>query len=203
MTVVESKLKKGKLTLDGKSFACQATNVTIASNYTGDTAGEALETLCGDQLSGGEAGTTVTRNLNITAIQDFDNPDGLMRFLRDNELSDVDFMWQANSKAEIAEGQLECRVGDWGGDVAKRLTSSLSLPISTLDWKEPPQPATDVSEGKPGKFLPDGSRPPANKSELDKITPSNKTAWTGGNYVDVNASKYHWNGTRWVAGVAP
>lgn len=207
MAVWESKLKEGTLTLGGNDFSCQPTNVTINTSYSDSGGGEGVEVLCGDVLPGGEAGTSVTRNLNINAIQDFTNPDGLMRFLRGNELKQVDFTWQATDAAEVASGKVECRLGDWGGDVARRLSTSLSLPISKLNWAEPPQPATNAQGGTPGKFLPDGSRPPRNKTDLDKIKPNPATAWTTGQWIEVGrtgaVNNYYWDGTAWKAGKKP
>ncbi len=133
MTVVESKLRTGSLKLGDVGaeveFGCQATSVIIASSYKED--GEPVEVLCGDNLP---AATTVAKSLKITAIQDFDNAAGLMRYLRDHELQEVPFSWQANEQAEIASGTVQVRLGDWGGEVGKRITTGPELPIITLTW---------------------------------------------------------------------
>ena len=137
MTVVESKLRTGTLTLGTEAaaveFSCQATSVIIASSYKED--GEPVEVLCGDNLP---AATTVAKSLKITAIQDFDNPAGLMRYLRDHELQEIDFSWLANPESETAVGLVQVRLGDWGGEVGKRLTTQPEMPITSLSW----EPAT-------------------------------------------------------------
>lgn len=137
MTVVESKLRTGTLKFgDAASaveYGCQATSVIIASSYKED--GEAVEVLCGDNLP---AATTVAKSLKITAIQDFDDPAGLMRYLRDHELQEVPFSWQANAQSETATGTVQVRLADWGGEVGKRITHQPEMPIITLSW----EPAT-------------------------------------------------------------
>lgn len=145
MTVTESKLRQGTLKLGtGGSlveFGCQQTNVTIASTYKDE--GDPVEVLCGDTLP---AATTVAKNLKITSIQDFDNPAGLMVFLRDHELEEVDFEWQANATSDVAAGTVQVRLGDWGGDVGKRITTAPELPIITLDWQPPVVAAAEPAE---------------------------------------------------------
>jgi len=141
MTIVQSKLKKGKLTLGAAgasklNASCQATNVTISTTY--NETGDPIEVLCGDQDT---ASTTATRSLKVTAIQDFDDADGLMRYLRTHELESVPFTWQASPTSEVASGTVQCRLGDWGGDVGVRLTTELELPITgPIVWAPPPPP---------------------------------------------------------------
>jgi hypothetical protein len=143
LTVVESKLRTGTLKLGAPDaqpvavpmteFGCQATSVIISPDYKED--GEAQETLCGAMLP---AATTVSRTLKVIAIQDFEDPLGFMRFLRAHELETLDFEWQASPAAEIASGTLQARLGDWGGDVGKRITTAPEMPIITISWAEAP-----------------------------------------------------------------
>lgn len=137
MTVVESKLRTGVLKFGETGaeveYGCQATSVIIASSYKED--GDPVEVLCGDSLP---AATTVAKSLKITAIQDFDDAAGLMRYLRDHELEEVPFRWQANPQSETAVGTVQVRLGDWGGEVGKRITTAPELPIITITW----EPAT-------------------------------------------------------------
>jgi hypothetical protein len=137
-TVVESKLRTGVLKLGAPDatvpvpmteFGCQATSVVISPSYKED--GDPVETLCGGTLP---AATTVSRVLKIVAIQDFENADGFMVFLRTHELETLDFEWQASPAAEVATGTLQARLGDWGGEVAKRVTTSPEMPIITISW---------------------------------------------------------------------
>lgn len=66
--------------------------------------------------------------------------------------------------------------------------------------------ATSAVAGAPGSFEPAGSTIPSDLAALQasSITASPATAWTTGQYVDLgDASDAHWNGTAWVAGIAP
>lgn len=202
MTIEESKVRNGTLTLGGEDFSCQPTSVLIASSYNED--GDPVEVLCGEGLP---ADTTVDKTLNITAIQDFDDPDGLMRFLRDNELATVPFGWKANSDgAQVASGQLQCRVGDWGGETNKRITTELELPISgKVGWADP-VPASGATAGTPGMWTPSMSNAPANLAALTAgaVVASPVTAWTVGQYVTLaDRSAAHWDAAAWAAGKAP
>jgi hypothetical protein len=206
MTVVESKLRTGRLVLsDGTTtvdFACQPTSVIIKSSYKED--GDPVEVLCGDTLP---AATTVAKSLVVTAIQDFDNPAGFMRYLRDHELQEIEFAWQANPAAEVAAGTVQSRQGDWGGDVGKRLTTAPEMPIITLDWLPPPPVATGATAGTPGTWTPAGSMAPRTLSDLQTadpaITATPAAVWgTGESVVLGDASAAHWSGTAWSAGAA-
>jgi hypothetical protein len=56
----------------------------------------------------------------------------------------------------------------------------------------------------PGTFTPPGAMAPANLAAMSGVTASPATAWTTGQYVVLgDGSQAHWNGTAWVAGVAP
>jgi hypothetical protein len=202
MTIEESKVRDGTLVLGSEFFSCEPTSVLIASEYNEE--GDPVEVLCGEGLA---ADTTVNKSLNITAIQDFNNPEGLMRFLRDNELRTVPFMWKANQEgAQVANGQIQCRLGDWGGEVNTRLTTDLELPIvGTVSWTDPPA-ATGATAGIPGWWTPTGANPPADLAALQAsaVVASPATAWTVGQYVIlVNRTKAYWDGAAWKAGTAP
>lgn len=133
MTVTESKLHDGSLTLAGTEFSCQASNVTLTPEYKED--GDPVPVLCGVTLP---VATTVSWTLKVTAIQDFSDPDGLMRYLREHLLETVAFTWKAAPESETASGEVQIRLADWGGDVAKRLTTSLEWPIvGDITWTAP------------------------------------------------------------------
>jgi hypothetical protein len=133
-TVTESKLHDGLLTLGAAEFGCQATNVTIATEYKED--GDPVDVLCGASLP---VATSASRTMKITAIQDFEDPAGFMRYLRAHELETVAFTWQASPQAETATGEVQIRQGDWGGDVKKRLTTAPELPVvGVITWTPAP-----------------------------------------------------------------
>lgn len=148
MSITKSRLKKGKLTLtpDGGiavDFSCQPTNVTLSTDYEED--GEVLEVLCGDS----DAPTLKTgRTLKVTAVQDFDDPNGFINFLWDNETEVVAFTWTPNSDGgPTYTGRVQCRLGDIGGDVAAQLTSDLELPvIGEVDRAFPAAPTFTAEE---------------------------------------------------------
>lgn len=67
--------------------------------------------------------------------------------------------------------------------------------------------ATGATAGTPGTWTPAGSIPPANAGAAGSVTASPSTAWTTGQYVQGSdagvAGQMHWDGSGWVAGMAP
>lgn len=140
MTITESKLKTGKLTLGGTGtpvtggvdFACQATNVRIVPTFNDES--DAVETLCGDKLA---PFTTTEWALQGTSIQDFDDPDGFIKYTWDNNLTSVPFSWQPNENATVFSGTVQVRALEVGGDVNSRITTDFDWPITddpTVVW---------------------------------------------------------------------
>lgn len=120
----ESRLKSGTLTLGGVAFATQATNVSIKPDY--DEQGDQLEVLSGDVLTPDEVGTY---SLNITAIQDFDEPDGFVAFSWNNELEVVPYVWEpSGATGPSYSGQVKVKAVEVGGDVNKRLDTQVEWP---------------------------------------------------------------------------
>lgn len=65
-------------------------------------------------------------------------------------------------------------------------------------------PATSATAGSPGAYTPANSYGPATNTGITGLTASPGTAWTTGQYmVARDGSKFYWNGTTWVAGIAP
>jgi hypothetical protein len=131
MTITESKLKSGTLTFTiapaaAVSFACQATNVRITPDHNED--GDAVETLCGDKLT---PDTTRADALNITAIQDFDDPDGFVAFSWANDLAEAVVSWKPNATSPTYGGTVQGRAVEVGGDVNKRITTDAEWPFQT------------------------------------------------------------------------
>lgn len=124
MPPTESKVRNGKLTLDGVDFSCQPTNVRIVPGH--DESGDDLEVLCGDAL-----GKDITRSntLAMTAIQDFTDAAGLVRFSWANDVTWVPFSWQPTADvAQVWTGEVEVRALEVGGEVNRRLTND-------AEWK--------------------------------------------------------------------
>lgn len=130
MAVVESKLRKGSLTLGtapGVEYACQATNVRIVPTFNEE--GDNVETLCGDTLA---PSTTTTWALQGTHIQDWDAAGGvsIIQYSWEHNLETVPFTWKPNETTTSITGEVQVRALDLGGDVNKRITSDFDWPIS-------------------------------------------------------------------------
>lgn len=130
MAIVDSRIRHGALTLGGVSFACQAKSVTFTPPDipSGD---DDEEVLCGDPLPP-EGGGDSAWKLGAGVIQDFDNPDGLIQYLIDHMGEEVPATFRAN---DISGFGASCTVKVWpgviGGDVKKRLESTLELPVTS------------------------------------------------------------------------
>src|SRR5947208_14723700 len=80
MTVTESRLKDGTLTLGTApgdiDFSCQVINARVNTSYEDD--GSAQETLCGDLIAAGRK--LSSRSLAGTFIQDWDPPESIVDY---------------------------------------------------------------------------------------------------------------------------
>lgn len=132
MAVTQSKVRNGSLVLGGLDtsaggveFACQASAVSITSDFEED--GDELETLCGDTVL---PDTTQTSTLKFTAVQDFEDAAGLVRWSWEHSLEVVEFSWTPDvTKTPRITGSVQARRLDLGGEVGKRLTSDAEWPI--------------------------------------------------------------------------
>ena len=131
MTINESRLSNGTLTLGPTTplldMSCQITNVRITSAYDDD--GDPITTLCGDSKPAGRK--LSGRKLEGTFVQDFDDPDGVVKFLWDNDLSVVPFTFMPDETPLTITGSvmLEVPAETYGGDVKTRITSDFSWNI--------------------------------------------------------------------------
>jgi hypothetical protein len=133
VAIVESRVKKGELTFTTgtppgtpTSFACQASNVRVTPSYDDD--GDAVETLCGDEIPAGKKESWVIQG---TSIQDFDDPDGFLTFCFENRMSTVPFEWTPNIEgAPVWAGSAVIVALEEGGDVNTRLTTDWSFDLS-------------------------------------------------------------------------
>ena len=124
MTIVDSRLKTGVLTLDGDAFASQATNVRLEPNT--DEEGDALEVLSGETITPDDKTTWA---LVIVAIQDFDNPAGFIALSLDRAGDLVPFSWQPNAAGPTFAGTVRVRPVPIGGDVNARNTTTATWPL--------------------------------------------------------------------------
>lgn len=128
MTITDSRLKAGTLTLDEAgspvSFASQATNVRLVPKTDED--GDELEVLSGDTI---EPDDVTSWTLNITAVQDFDDAAGFVAYCLANAGTVVAFTWAPNATGVSYEGTCKIRPVEIGGDVNARNTTGAEFPV--------------------------------------------------------------------------
>jgi hypothetical protein len=133
MPIEDSRNKNGTLTLDGDQYEVQATSVALVPST--DEEGDPVETLSGDTIT---ADDVTTWELQITAIQDFEDPAGILEFLRANAGDVVTYDWKPGSTAVPHwSGNVKVRPATIGGNVNERLTSEIVLPCQeapTVDY---------------------------------------------------------------------
>lgn len=82
--------------------------------------------------------------------------------------------------------------------------TTVAPPAATCGADELGVPATTATAGTPAALTPTNSYAPASLADADALTASPTTPWTTGQYVILgDGSTAHWDGTGWVAGVAP
>jgi hypothetical protein len=134
MTIVESRLKDGELKLGTTptelDFSCQVTNARINSSYDDD--GDAVETLCGDQIPAGRK--LSGRSLAGTFIQDWTAPaaESITEFCYEHDLEVMAFTYTPNAAGPTLSGELRIEVPSetYGGDVNTRLTSDFEWSLT-------------------------------------------------------------------------
>lgn len=150
MTIVESRVKDGTLKLGPSATAfdvsCQVTNVRINSSYDDD--GDAVETLCGDQIAPGRK--LGGRSIAGTVIQDFTSAavDGSFTdFCWDNDLLEMAFEYVPNVAGPTLTGtcRIEVPAETYGGDINTRITSDFEFAITAEVIRTPPAAAAAES----------------------------------------------------------
>lgn len=124
MSITDSRLKGGALTLDANPFAKQANSIELTPTSSAD--GDEIETLSGDTI---EPEEETAWTLDLGVIQDFDDADGLIEFARANAGTVVPFTLKPNSGVLVYSGTVRVRPIKIGGGVAARLTSDTSWPV--------------------------------------------------------------------------
>ena len=218
MTVIESRLKSGVLTLKttGGSAstyqaACQSTNVRIVPGVENDNE-DSVEVLCGDTITGASSSKPADV-LAVTAIQDFTDPAGFIAFTWAHRGETVEFTWKPNgTAAQTWAGTLTIdKPYEVGGEVNARLTADIEWPIVSL------VPPTGFGTGygspskgaaKPGDVFPAEATVSAedatNAGKLAGLgfVASPTTAWTAGQKIQVGTHSFHWDGTKFAPGAA-
>jgi hypothetical protein len=142
MAIEESRLKDGVLTLGttpgDMDMSCQVTNARINSAYDDD--GDAVETLCGDQIPKGRK--LSGRSLAGTIIQDWTAAAGLsiVEYCYDHDLEVVAFTYTPNVAGPTLSGtvRIEVPAETYGGDVNTRITSDFEWQLTAPLVRTPP-----------------------------------------------------------------
>ena len=141
--ITESRLKDGVLTLGTTpvDMSCQVTNARINSSYDDD--GDAVETLCGDQISAGRK--LAGRALAGTFIQDWTAADSITDYCFDHDLEEVAFEYTPNATGPTLSGTIRVEVPaeTYGGDVNMRITSDFEWTLTAALVRTPPVAADD------------------------------------------------------------
>lgn len=120
----DSRLGPGTLTLETFEFNTQVSACRLTPSINSDDGTPTLATPDPPPL------TTVDWALNIDAIQDFEEPAGLVNYLMDNALSEVAFEWTpATADGTSYEGTVQIVPMEIGGDVAVQVVTSVELPL--------------------------------------------------------------------------
>lgn len=125
MPIIDSRNKNGTLSLDGEAFETQSTSVALVPSFAEE--GDRVEVLSGDTI---EPDEVTSWSLNLGLIQDFEDSDGIIEFLRANAGEVVPFLWYpAGATVVKYAGDVRIRPTTIGGGVAVRLTSEVELPV--------------------------------------------------------------------------
>jgi hypothetical protein len=125
--VTDSRLGVGTLTLGelpGVDFAAQASAVklTPSVNSTDGTPTLAFPEPAPD--------SSVAWALNLSAIQDWEDPLGLVNYLMDNALAEVPFAWVPKTDNGTSyAGVVQIVPMEVGGDVAVQVVTDVELPL--------------------------------------------------------------------------
>jgi len=127
--IVDSRLGPGTLKLGTAptpmtDFSTQASAVRLTPSTNSEDGTPTLAVPKPEPL------TTVDWALNIDAIQDFEEPAGLVNYLMDNALATQDFEWiPATADGTKFAGKVQIIPIEVGGDVAVQIVTSVELPL--------------------------------------------------------------------------
>lgn len=135
MTITDSRLKNGTLTINALPFATQATNVRLVPKTS--SSGDTLEVLSGDTIDPDE---TVDWSLVIEAVQDFTDEAGFVNFTLQNAGEVHPYSWKPNATGPTYSGTVRVQPVEVGGDVNARNTT-------TAEWACMEAPTTAYPVG--------------------------------------------------------
>jgi hypothetical protein len=122
--MTDSRLGPGTLLLDTFEFSAQASAVRLTPDVSSE---DGTPTLAEPDPA---PESSVSWALNIDAIQDFEDPEGIVNYLMDNALSVVPFTWTPSTPAgTVYSGSVQIVPIEVGGDVAVQVVTSVELPV--------------------------------------------------------------------------
>jgi hypothetical protein len=190
--------------------SCSVNNLQITAS---PDRGDSKTMLCGTTKAGAvrydyEMGGSLDLDLEAGA-------DSLFALSQDYPGSTQHFVFTPNTEGgTTAEGDLVLDPMAFGStdgfgeimnsDIAWALVGA---PTYTYGTGGGPVAATGATAGSPGSFTPSGATVPANLAALQSASPavvaSPNTAWTTGQSVNLGTGSAHWDGSAYVAGLAP
>lgn len=210
------------------SFECSSTNIGVTSDGGDSTA---LNTLCPSGSFSEVAQRTYS--LAVTAVQDVEDVEGLLWFAwrHEGETWEATYYPKTDAAGAIVGNglqgtvtvQLPAQIGNvesgnyattdlvWPFQGRPVLVDSSGVDVPPVTPPTTTVAVSGVTAGTPGTFSPANATVPANLAALtadpvigDTGTNNPTTAWLTGESVTLaDASSAHWNGTNWIAGVAP
>ena len=119
----DSRQGPGTLTLGATEFGHQAAAVRLTPDVSSEDGTPTLH------VPAPAPEKPVAWALNLDAIQDFDNPAGIVNYLMDNALSEVAFVWTPIEAGAVYSGTVQIVPMEIGGDVAVQTVTSVELPL--------------------------------------------------------------------------
>lgn len=101
------------------------------------TEGDRLELLSGYAVLPSEF---TDWTLKVGMVQDFNDPAGVLEYLRAHAGERVRFSWEPNDEGPEYSGECTLRAGRFGGAVRVRLTTDVEIPVNVLDTPVYPTP---------------------------------------------------------------
>lgn len=123
-TPYDSRLGPGTLTLGGTEYGFQAAAVKLTPKANSS---DGTPTLA---VPDPAPETTIDWSLNIDAIQDFENPAGLVNYLMDHALDEVAFTFVPLTEDGTSyAGMVQIVPMEVGGDAGVQVVTSVELPV--------------------------------------------------------------------------
>lgn len=146
MPTTDSRQGPGTLTFGTTtpvSFEAQAAVVKLTPTVNSEDGTPTLETPEPAPL------TTIAWALNLDAIQDWEDPAGIVNWLFDNALSEQTFEWVPRAAAAPSfSGTVQVVPIEVGGDVGVQVVTSVELPIIGQPARDDAPPAARSSSSR-------------------------------------------------------